>query len=309
MREMKAARIHAYGGPEQVSLDVVPRPLPPGDSQLLVKVRAAGVNGIDWKIRDGLVQDAFPLPFPVPLGIEFVGEVIAAGCKTTRFKKEDVVFGPMGGLGCYAEFIHVQEANVVEKLASVRDSEAAALSVGGLTAYQALFEAGELKAGQRVLIHGSAGGVGSLAVQFARLAGAHVSATASKNNLEYVRNLGADEVFDYRTRFEENVGNIDLVLDLVGAETLSRLWQPLNDTGRLVSTADPEIAKRVPAGRRGQWIRFRPDVQQLEDMARKVAKKEVHVEVSRTFPLQEIADAIECNKTGHRRGKIIIEFP
>jgi N-ethylmaleimide reductase len=308
MQDMKAAGIHAYGGPEKVVLDVIAPPSVPDETQVLVKVKAAGVNGIDWKIRDGLVKDAFPLPFPIRLGIEFVGEVIATGSGAKRFKEGDMVLGPFGGLGSYAEFIVVDEAHLAIKPFSISDMEAAALSISGLTAYQTLFEAGRIKAGQRVLIHGGAGGVGGIAVQLAHVAGAHVIATASKDNLDYVQSLGADEVFDYRTDFEHHIADIDFVVDLVGPATLDRLWTTLSDTGHLITTAAPDIESRLPAGRRGQWFRFHPDARQLEALCRSVAKNELSVEVGEIFAFEKVAAAIERNKTGHTRGKIVVAF-
>jgi NADPH:quinone reductase-like Zn-dependent oxidoreductase len=150
--------------------------------------------------------------------------------------------------------------------------------------------------------------VGGIAVQLAHAAGAYVVATASKNNLEYVRNLGADEVLDYRTNFENETSNIDLVLDLVGGEALHRLWHTLSDTGHVVTTAVPEIGSLTPSGRRGQWVRFYPDAELLADIGRRVARKEILVEVGRIFSLPETSAAIEQNKTGHTRGKIVIHI-
>ena len=193
MSDIKAARIHAYGGPDSVVIDKIAMPAH-AENQVVVEMRAAGVNGFDWKTRDGILKDAFPRPFPIGLGIELAGKVVAVGSKVDWLHAGDEVFGPMGGLGSYAEYVAVDAANLTAKPAALNDNQAAAIPIGGLAAWQSLFEAGELKAGQRVLINGGAGGVGSFAVQFAHRAGAYVIATASKDNADYVHKLGADEV-------------------------------------------------------------------------------------------------------------------
>ena len=217
----RALRIHAYGGPDALKIDNIAMPIA-ASGQVIVRVRAAGINGLDWKIRDGWLQNDFPLPLPATLGVELAGEVIEVGQDVSGFAVGDRIMGPVSGLGAYADFVAIASNTLVKTPASLSDERAAAIPVGALTAWQALFEAGELKRGQTVLIHGAAGGVGSFAVQFARRAGARVIATAQGINAGYLRGLGADEVIDYRTSsFWERTKDIDLVLDLVGGAALA----------------------------------------------------------------------------------------
>jgi len=217
--------------------------------------------------------------------------------------------GPVGGLGAYADFVAIASNTLVKIPVGLTDERAAAIPVGALTAWQALFEAGELKRGQTVLIHGAAGGVGSFAVQFARRAGAHVIATAQGINAGYLRGLGADEVIDYRTSsFWEQIKDVDLVLDLVGGAALANSWQVITDGGRIVSTAAPDIAAHTPAGKRGVWFQMRPDAAQLAEIVGLVDQGAVKVEVSEVAGLSDATAAIERNKTGHGPGKAVIQF-
>ncbi|MDB5362274.1 MAG: alcohol dehydrogenase [Rhodospirillales bacterium] len=308
MNTNQALRIHAYGGPEVTQLDDMPVPTPAA-GQVLVRVKAAGVNGLDWKVRDGLVRDAFPLPLPAALGIELAGVVTATGAGAARFKVGDRVMGPLAGLGAYADFVVIDEAKLCLTPASLSDVEAAALPVATLTAWQVLRAAGEPRPGQKILIHGAAGGVGSFAVQFAKAAGAIVFATASGASRNHVLGLGADEVIDrHAERFEERVGGIDLVIDLVGGETLDRSWGVLANDGAIVSTAAPDITQRAPAGRRGLWFMMKPDAARLGRIAEAVAAGSLKSTVAETIGRAGLADAIEHNKQGHAPGKIVLDL-
>ena len=304
----RALRIHAYGGPDALKIDNIAMPTA-ASGQVIVRVKAAGINGLDWKIRDGWLQNDFPLPLPATLGVELAGEVIEVGQDVSGFAVGDRVMGPVGGLGAYADFVAIASNTLVKIPVGLTDERAAAIPVGALTAWQALFEAGELKRGQTVLIHGAAGGVGSFAVQFARRAGAHVIATAQGINAGYLRGLGADEVIDYRTSsFWEQIKDVDLVLDLVGGAALVNSWQVITDGGRIVSTAAPDIAAHTPAGKRGVWFQMRPDAAQLAEIVGLVDQGAVKVEVSEVAGLSDATAAIERNKTGHGPGKAVILF-
>jgi NADPH:quinone reductase-like Zn-dependent oxidoreductase len=303
-----ALRIHNYGGPEVLQLDAVPVPTP-GTGQVLVRVKAAGVNGLDWKIRDGLVRDAFPLPLPAVLGIELAGEVVAAGPGAARFKIGDRVMGPMGGLGAYADFVAVDEAKLCLTPAALSDVEAAALPVAALTAWQVLDAAGERRPGQRILIHGAAGGVGGFAVQFAKAGDATVFATASAASRDHVLALGADVAIDrFAERFEDRASGIDLVIDLVGGETLDRSWSILAADGAIVSTGAPDIASRAPAGRRGVWFMMKPDAARLGEIAGAVVTSSLKSTIAEIIGRAGLADAIERNKQGHAPGKIMLDL-
>ncbi|MEQ5840692.1 NADP-dependent oxidoreductase [Paraburkholderia acidicola] len=280
-----------------------------GAGEVVVRVRAAGINGFDWKVRDGLLHGAFPLTFPVTLGSELAGEVIALGVGVTDFAIGDRVMGPMSGLGAYADRVAVAAANLTPTPANLDDVHAAAIPVTALTAWQALFDAGGLTAGQTVLIHGAAGGVGGFAVQFAQRAGAHVVVTARSTHADYLRSLGAHDVIDYRTTaFHEQVAEVDLVLDLVGGAALADSWQVLRAGGRIVSTAAPEILTQIPIGKNGAWFQMRPDQAQLADIVAMVARGDVKVDIAKVAEVADAANAIEQNKIGYGRGKGVIRF-
>ena len=304
----RALRIHAYGGSDVVHIDHIPVP-DAGPGEVVVHVRAAGVNPVDWKIRDGLLRDAFPMALPAVLGIELAGEVSAVGSGVTALAVGDRVMGSLGGWGAYTDHVVIAANQLTLTPAGLDDVQAAAIPVAALTAWQALFEAGELKPGQTVLIHGAAGGVGSFAVQFARRIGARVVCTAQGVNAGYLRALGADEVIDYRTSdFWKLTSQMDLVLDLVGGATLAHSWQVLAENGRIVSTAAPEIMATTPQGKRGVWFQLQPDAEKLTEIANLVARGDLTVEVSEVADFTETAAVMERNKTGHGPGKAVVTF-
>ena len=225
METMKAVRMYDYGGSDVLVYEDVPRPAPAPD-EVLVKVRAASVNPMDWKMREGYVRAWIDLPMPSTLGRDLAGDVVAVGSAVTDFKVGDAVFGSVHmGLGTHAEYVAVPAAELAPKPASLDYEQAAAVGLPALAAWQALVELGGVSAGQTVLIHAAAGGVGSFAVQIAHHLGAHVIGTASQANAEFVRSLGADEVIDYEhTCFEDVVHDVDFVLDTIGDDTQARSW-------------------------------------------------------------------------------------
>ncbi len=300
--------IRVYGGADAVEVSEVAKP-EAGQGQVLVRVRAAGVNGIDWKVREGYVRDAFPLQLPAVLGIELAGVVEAVGPSASRFKVGDRVMGSLGGLGAYADAVAVNEANLARTPEGLDDVQAAALPVAAVAAWQSLNHAGPVRAGQRILIHGAAGGLGGFAVQFAKRAGAEVFATVAAAHVEYVRGLGADHVIDYESeRFEDVAHDIDLVLDYVGGEVLDRSWQVLTQTGAVVGTSSPDILARTPAGRRGLWFMNRPDAALLEKLTAEVANGTLKSKVGEVVSVEGIPAAIERNRTQSRTGKVVADF-
>jgi NADPH:quinone reductase-like Zn-dependent oxidoreductase len=304
---MNALLLTRYGGPETTVISTVPAPRP-GPKQVLVRVQAAGINGLDWKVREGYVRDAFPLQLPTVLGLELAGIVEEVRPGASRFRVGDRVMGSLGGLGAYAELVAVDEGLLSLIPDGLGDMEAAALPVASVSAWQSLNAAGPIQPGQRVLIHGAAGGVGGFAVQFAKAAGATVVATARGRYAERLRNLGADQVVDYETqRFDEVVQNVDLVLDYVGGDVLDRSWKVLSENGAIVSTTSPDILKRKPAGRRGLWFINKPEAARLESIARDVAKGRLRSQVSEVVPFTDLAAAIERNRTQPHQGKVIVE--
>ncbi len=304
----RAFLLRAYGGAGSVEIAEVAKPDPAQD-QVLVRVRAAGVNGIDWKIREGYVRDAFPLQLPAILGIEVAGIVEAIGSSVSRFKVGDRVMGPIGGLGAYAEFVAIDEANLCITPEKLDDIQAAAIPVAAVSAWQSLHHAGPIRPGQKVLIHGAAGGLGGYAVQLAKRAGAEVFATMAGAHLEYVRSLGADHVIDFESqRFEDVAQDIDLVLDYVGGEVLDRSWPVLAPNGVITGTTSPDILARTPAGRRGLWFMNKPDAALLETLASDVASGRLKANVSEVVGFVDIPLAIERNRTESRSGKVVADF-
>lgn len=304
----RAVLIRAYGGAAAAEIAEIARPAA-GPGQVLVRVRAAGVNGIDWKVREGFVRDAFPLQLPAVLGIELAGTVEALGPGASRFRVGDRVVGPLGGLGAYADVVAAAEANLVRTPQGLDDVHAAGVPVAAVAAWQSLHHAGPITAGQRILIHGAAGGLGGYAVQYAKRAAAEVFATASTAHLEYVRSLGADHVIDYRTeRFESAAQDIDLVLDYVGGEVLDRSWQVLAKDGAIVGTSSPDILARTPPGRRGLWFMNKPDAALLERLVAEIAEGTLISKLGEVVGFGDIPAAIERNRTEPRIGKVVADF-
>jgi NADPH:quinone reductase-like Zn-dependent oxidoreductase len=303
---MNAVCIHDFGGPEVVRYESMLRP-EPGPGHVLVRVRAAGVNPVDWKIREGLLGTS---PLPQVLGSDISGTVEALGSGVSEFKVGDPVFGSVtDNSGAYAEFAVSAVAQLAHRPSALDDVHAAALPIASLTAWQALFDKAELGVGQRVLIHAAAGGVGGFAVQFAKWKEAYVIGTASSPNEKYVRELGADEFIDYKAaKFEEKVKNVDVVLDTLGKDTQERSWKVLKRGGILVSLVQPPSNEAAAAhGVRGVFMRCdhnRGD--QLAKIAKLVVNGQVKVNVETILPLQEARKALELSQHGHVRGKIVL---
>jgi NADPH:quinone reductase-like Zn-dependent oxidoreductase len=302
---MKAIRLHARGGPESLRFEDAPTPRP-GAGEVLVRVRAAAVTPTEllwvptWATRDG-----GPRPLPVIPGHEFSGEVAALGEGVTAVGVGEAVYGMNDwfGDGAQAEFCLARPADIARKPASVDHAHAAVTPISALTAWQALIERARLAAGERVLIHAGAGAVGTFAVQLARWRGARVLATAATSNLDFVRELGADEVIDYTcVRFEEAARGVDLVLDTVGGETLERSWRVLRPGGRLVTIAADSETTTDPRVRDAFFI-VRADRAQLAEVARLVDAGSLRPVVARTLPLAEGRAAYARRAQGSTRGK------
>lgn len=332
---MKAYQVRRYGGPDVLELTEVPSPTP-AEGELLVEIRAASVNPIDFKVRSGKAKPILPYKLPFTLGHDFSGVVRALGPGVSGFSVGDEVFARPEDLriGAFAEQIAVPASVTAHKPKTLSHVEAASLPLVGLTAYQSLFEFGGLKAGERVLIHGGAGGVGSLAVQLAKSRGAHVLATASGKNVERVKALGADEVIDYTAqRFEDVAKDIDLVFDTIGEDTLMRSFRCLEPGGRVVSISGPPdaaFAKRfkvafpvrlvlslmarktvAEAKKRGvsyQYVWMHADAAQLRELAALVESGKLKTQVDRVFPFAQAKDAIAFAESGKARGKVVVEL-
>jgi NADPH:quinone reductase-like Zn-dependent oxidoreductase len=302
---MLAIQVHSYGGPEVLKLEEKPRPEPRA-GEVLLRVHAAGVNPIDWKIRQGLMKDFQPVTFPYTPGIEVAGVVEDVGPGVTAFKRGQAVLGQTSG-GAYAEYITIPVEALALKPEILSFVEAATVPVGVTTAWRVLFDNGGLIAGQRVLIQGAAGGVGLFAVQLAKWKGAEVIGTASTANLEFVRSLGADTAVDYTTTpVERVVQNVDLVLDGVGGETLSSSLATIRRGGTLISIAGlPPQEQAQARGVRAMMSRGAASAP-LQTLTRLIDEGHLKVTAGKTFPLSEVQHAHEYGQSGHGRGRIVL---
>ncbi len=306
---MKAVRIHQFGGVELLRYEDAPRPVPDA-GEVLIHVHAAGVNPVDWKIREGRLQSRITHHLPLTLGWDVAGVIEQLGPGVTQFKAGDAVYArpDLARDGAYAEYIAARASEIALKPQTLDFIHAAAVPLSALTAWQSLFDAGNLQPGQRILIHAGAGGVGHYAVQFARWKGAHVITTASARNANFVRSLGADEVIDYTaTRFEDAVRDADMVFDTVGGEIQTRSWKVLKKGGILVSILTltvPEEAEQ--RGWRSAYVFVQPNAAQLAQIAELIDTGKVKPVVENVFPLHEAAKAHTLIQGAHTRGKIVL---
>lgn len=303
---MKAVCIRKFGGPEVAKLEEVRRP-DPGAGQVLVRVHAAGVNPVDWKIREGLLGE---MVLPQILGTDISGVVEEVGPGVSEFHTGDAVFGTVADTsGAFAEFAVSEVAQIARKPVTLDDTHAAALPIAALTAWQALFDKAQLNEGQKVLIHAASGGVGSFAVQFAKWKGAYVIGTASAQNEHYLRELGLDEFIDYKSvRFEDLVEDVDVVLDTIGGQTQERSYFVMKPGGILVSIVQPpSLDAAAKHGVRCTFMRCDHNrADQLEKIANLVVAGQVQVHVETVLPLEETSKALELSQRGHTRGKMVL---
>lgn len=310
MTTMKAVEMHAYGGPEVLKYEDAARP-DPATGEVLVRVHAAAVNPVDWKVRAGHLRGFLNYSLPLIPGWDLSGVVEATGAGVTDWKQGDAVYArpDLRRNGAYAEYIAVRASELGHKPRSIDHVQASAIPLACLTAWQALFDAGGLKAGQRVLIHAAAGGVGTFAVQLAKWKGAHVVGTASERNHAFLRELGADEVIDYtKTNFEEVVRDVDVVLDTLAGQTRDRSWNVLKKDGILVSIlGQPSPDDAAQHGVRAAGVFVEPNQAQLGEIAKLVDSGKLRPIIETVLPLAQAARAHEMNQTLHTRGKIVLQ--
>lgn len=310
MATMKAVRIHSYGGPETLVYEDAPVPEPAAD-EVLIRVHAASVNPVDWKIRDGYGKENFKHNLPLILGWDVAGTIEAIGSQVQQFKEGDAVYGYTSLLrdGAYAEFIVAKPTEIALKPTTLDFVQSAALPVVALTAWQALFDTADLTANQRVLIHGASGGVGSIAVQLAKHKGAYVIGTASARNADFLRQLGTDEIIDYQsTQFETVVRDVDVVLDTIGGDTQERSFGVLRKDGWLVSiVSPPSQEKAAQYGVRSTMLGNKPNAAQLGEIAKLVDSGKLYIHVETVLPLSEARQAHEMSQSGRTRGKIVLQ--
>ena len=305
---MKAVRIHDFGTPDVLQVEEVATPQP-GKGEVLVRVSAASVNPVDFKMRTG----EFKIPgarMPMTLGRDISGVVEAVGRGVSKFKPGDEVFALLDAdHGGYAEFATVREECLAKKPSCLDHVHAAAVPLAALTAWQGLFDHASLCGGKTVLIHGAAGGVGHFAVQFARACGAHVIATARGEDACLLLELGAHQVIDYRNeRFEDMVHDVDLVFDLVAGETQKRSWCCLKRGGKLVSTLQPPSeVEAVKHGVTATHYMAEPNRHELEKIGRGIEEGKVRVIVQESLPIGEVRHAHEVLEKEHVCGKVVLE--
>jgi NADPH:quinone reductase-like Zn-dependent oxidoreductase len=312
---MKAIRIYDYGGPEVLKYENAPEPLI-GEDDVLVRVHAAGVNPVDWKIREGWLAETIPYALPMIPGWDVSGVVAARGAHVEQLEVGDEVFGrpDLTRNGAYAELVTVRAGELSSKPVGLDHPTAAAIPQCALAAWQALLAAppgyvgADLRAGQTVLVHAAAGGVGTFAVQLAKWRGARVVGTCSARNMAYVRSLGADEVIDYSsTRFEDVVHDVDVVFDAVGGDTQDRSWRAVRPGGIVVSVAGPPSEEDAAKhGARAGYVFVQPITSDLDQIAALVDAGTLRVEVSNVLPLSSAREAQELSRAGHVRGKIVL---
>ncbi|MCD5994943.1 NADP-dependent oxidoreductase [Pseudomonas sp. CDFA 602] len=304
---MKAIRIEQFGGPEVMQVRDVDTPeLQTGE--VLVKNFFLGINPVDYKIREGEYPEVKQEKLPLTLGREVAGLIEKVGPGVSTFKEGDRVFGMIGADGGYAEYSRVPAEHLALIPAELDWPAAAGVPLAGHTAWQALVEHGHLEQGQKVLIHGGTGGVGHFAVQFAKVKGAEVYATASTDSLPFLQELGVDRAIDYKTeRFEDICKDFDLVIDLIGGETQARSWQVLGEGGRLISTLTmPDAHHPQATGKTGARFIADPRGEELTEIAGLIAAGNVQVYIARTFELEEAAQALDFLANGHVQGKVVL---
>jgi NADPH:quinone reductase-like Zn-dependent oxidoreductase len=311
MAMMKAVRFHTYGKPDVLVYEDAPKP-EPAVGEVLVKVHATSINPIDWKIRAGHLRGFREYSLPFILGWDVSGVVESIGEGVSQWEPGDEVYGrpDIGRNGAYAEYIAVIEGELARKPKSLDHIHAAAIPLVGLTAWQALFDAGGLQAGQRVLIQAAAGGVGHLAIQLAKIRELYVAGTASARNQEFLKRLGCDLPIDYETtRFEDVARDFDAVIESLGGEVRNRSWKVLKKGGILVALIGPppseQDAKTHGVRAAIIWAQTRQD--QLAEMANLVDAGKIRPEIAAVFPLRDAAQAQQMSETEHVRGKIVLQ--
>ncbi len=307
-KTMQAVQINRYGNADVLSLNTIAVPELDAN-QVLVKVKAAAVNPVDWKVREGYLEEMMGHELPLILGWDLAGEIAATGADVTAWSVGDAVYSrpDLARNGAYAEYIAIDANEIAAKPASLSWEESAAVPLTSLTAWQALHDAAQLKAGDKVLIHAGSGGVGVFAIQLAKAVGAYVLTTCSAKNIDFVKSLGADEVLDYREQDFSELRDIDVVFDTMGGEILSNSWQVLKKGGVLVSiveTPSEDIAKKH--GVSSTFVFVQPNHDQLSDIAALIDDGKLTVHIDSTFALADVKQAHARSETGRARGKIIL---
>lgn len=315
---MKAALIHKFGGIEHVYIEEIPVPIP-RNNEVQIAVKCAGVNPVDWKLAQGLLKTRMDYQFPITLGWDVSGVVSEVGSEVKNLKKGDPVFAYCRKAimhdGSFAEYICLSCENVVKKPESLSFAEAAAVPLSALTAWQSLFDNAHLQSQENILIHAGAGGVGSFALQFAKLTGAHVITTASKRNFDYVKSLGADEIIDYtQENFVDVIHKkypqgVEVIYDTVGGSTLEASYQATKKGGRLVTIAG--IVNQALAAAKhlsADFVFVHPDGLQLTTIASWFDQKKLLIPKIEEIPFEQVEVALRKSREGHTQGKLVLNI-
>jgi NADPH:quinone reductase-like Zn-dependent oxidoreductase len=313
---MKSAQISRYGSSDVIEINQnAPEPTL-SSGKVLVSIKAAGVNPVDWKIREGAFQQMISLQFPSTLGIDFSGVIkqVGEGVSSSDLKQGDEVYGQAGvtngGSGAFAEMALAKTDSIANKPKRLSHIEAAALPLVGVSAWRALTENIGLSKGQRILIHGGAGGIGSIAIQLAKYLGAEIATTVSANDKQFVQELGADVVIDYKSQnFEDLLHDYDSVFDTVGGQTYKRSFKVLKKGGIIVSMLEQPNSELMNQYDIKAIFQFtQADRERLTKLAQWVDQNNMRVNVDRTFSLAEAADALDYQKDVHPRGKVVLDI-
>ncbi|MCZ8539824.1 NADP-dependent oxidoreductase [Psychrobacillus psychrodurans] len=310
---MKAIAIKQYGGKEQLKEIDISKPTPK-EKQVIVKLHATSINPIDWKLREGYLKAMMPFEFPIILGWDVAGMVEEVGEHVQDFKVGDRVFArpETTNRGTYSEYTIVDTHLLAKIPDNISFEEAACVPLACLTAWQCLFDFGNIQKGDKVLIHAGAGGVGTFAIQLAKNVGAYVAATAGKHNVDFLKSLGADEVIDYKKQdFEKVLTEFDFVLDSLGGENQEKSFTVLKEGGKLasiVSEPNQEKAKQKNIKSGNVWLV--PNGQQLEKIANLLGQNKLRVIIGHKFPFSEegIKEAHALSESHHAKGKIVIQI-
>ena len=321
---MKAAIYTSYGPPDVVHIADVEKPAPK-DDEVLIKIRAASVNPLDWRLMKGkpravgIMARLLKMPIGRP-GVDFAGEVEAVGSKVTQFKPGDPVFG--GCRGAFAEYATTREKSIVTKPDSITFEQAASINVAGLTALQGLRDKGKLQAGQKVLVNGAAGGVGTFAIQIAKSFGAEVTGVCSARNLEMVKSIGADTVIDYAKKDFTNLPQrYDLILECVGNKSFSACRRVLNPNGKLVLVGGPHdpstigllalpikaLGSSLFSDQKVVMFIAKSSQDDLTLLGELIATGKLEPVIDRCYSFNEVPDAVRHVEEGHAQGKVIID--
>ena len=310
---MKAAQIRDYGTSEVIEIRDIEKPSLK-TNQVLVEVKAASLNPVDYKLPSGMLKDYMPLTFPATLGGDFSGVITEIGEGVSDYKVGDEVFGSAltlnGGSGSLAQFAASNTQNMALKPKTIDFTQAASLPLVGASAIQAIEEHINLQKGQKILIQGGAGGIGSIAVQLSKMHGAFVAATAASEDVEFVKGLGADQVIDYKSEdFSEILKDFDAVYDTVGGEVTDKSFKVLKKGGILVSMVgqpNEELAKQYEAVAIGQGTKTTSE--KLKHLAQLVDSGKIKPQVDKIFPLEQIKEAFGFFEKVHPRGKVVVSI-